>query len=78
MLTPHTERLLTAPSCERPVIHFEVDISGSGMRYTAGDAIGITPQASRVFYSWPGVLLLSRVCSFWGLSAACSSSATIV
>lgn len=38
-------RLLTPPGAERPMIHCEVDIAGSGMRYSPGDAVGLLPEA---------------------------------
>ncbi|WIA31018.1 hypothetical protein OEZ86_001057 [Tetradesmus obliquus] len=37
-------RLLTADSSDRTVIHVELDVADSGMRFAAGDAVGLLPQ----------------------------------
>lgn len=36
-------RLLTAESSDRTVIHVELSLSDSGMRFAAGDAVGVLP-----------------------------------
>ncbi len=36
--------LLTREGSEKRVVHFEVDISGSGIHYKVGDSVGIWPQ----------------------------------
>ncbi|GEM48449.1 bifunctional nitrate reductase/sulfite reductase flavoprotein subunit alpha [Deinococcus cellulosilyticus] len=36
-------RRITAPGSEKDVRHFEFDLSGSGLTYEAGDALGIIP-----------------------------------
>lgn len=41
---PSSVRLLTAPSSDRRVLHLELDLSGSGMRYGPGDSVGLLPQ----------------------------------
>ncbi|KAL0491122.1 NADPH-Cytochrome P450 reductase, partial [Acrasis kona] len=39
-----TARYLTQSGSEKQVLHMELDISGSGIDYSPGDAIGIIPQ----------------------------------
>lgn len=36
--------MLTADSSDRTVIHVELDLSDSGMRFAAGDALGVLPR----------------------------------
>ncbi|KAI8322782.1 riboflavin synthase domain-like protein [Martensiomyces pterosporus] len=47
---PYTAPVVTAvdltPSADRHLLHVEVDLTGSGMRYEAGDHIGIYPTNS--------------------------------
>jgi sulfite reductase alpha subunit-like flavoprotein len=35
---------MTAESSDRTVIHVELDVADSGMRFNAGDAVGVLPQ----------------------------------
>jgi sulfite reductase alpha subunit-like flavoprotein len=35
---------MTAESSDRTVIHVELDVADSGMRFNAGDAVGLLPQ----------------------------------
>jgi sulfite reductase alpha subunit-like flavoprotein len=37
-------RLLTAPGSDRAVVHCELDVGDSGIRFTAGDAVCVVPQ----------------------------------
>lgn len=37
-------RSLTAEWSDRTVIHLEIDISNSGMKYGPGDSVGVLPQ----------------------------------